>query len=89
VPYNQTIIVTENQSKSPTQSSSTQNSINSAATATNQTQSNSGASMNKTSQGANNVTQGASAALNQTGKALSNVGNNVMQGVKSLVGGGK
>ena len=45
--------------------------------------------MNKTSQGANNVTQGASAALNQTGKALSNVGNNVMQGVKSLVGGGK
>jgi hypothetical protein len=59
-----------------------------ASNAANQTKEGASAAMNNTSAAASNVTQGAGAALNQTGKALSNTGNDIMQGLKNLFGGG-
>ena len=59
-----------------------------ASNAANQTKASAGAAMNNTSAGASNATQGAGAALNQTGKAISNTGNDIMQGIKNLFGGG-
>jgi len=59
-----------------------------ASNAANQTKAGAGAAMNNTSAGASNATQGAGAALNQTGKAISNTGNDIMQGIKNLFGGG-
>jgi hypothetical protein len=59
-----------------------------ASNAANQTKAGAGAAMNNTSEGASNATQGAGAALNQTGKAISNTGNDIMQGIKNLFGGG-
>lgn|SRR6476620_1342881 len=59
-----------------------------ASNAANQTKAGAGAAMNNASAGASNATQGAGAALNQTGKAISNTGNDIMQGIKNLFGGG-
>src|SRR6476659_8042124 len=59
-----------------------------ASNAATQTKAGAGAAMNNASAGASNATQGAGAALNQTGKAISNTGNDIMQGIKNLFGGG-
>jgi len=59
-----------------------------ASNAANQTKAGAGAAMNNTSAAASNTTQGAGAALNQTGKSISNTGNDIMQGIKNLFGGG-
>src|SRR6478672_3336430 len=59
-----------------------------AGNAANQTKAGAGAAMNNTSAAASNTTQGAGAALNQTGKSNSNTGNDIMQGIKNLFGGG-
>ena len=59
-----------------------------ASNQVNQAQEGTGAAMNNTGEAAGNASQGAGAAMNNTGEALSNATGNIMEGAKSLFGGG-